>query len=239
MIKDIDKYKDLFLSEAKEHISSMNKNLLLLEKDPDNLSFINEIFRGTHTLKSMAATMGYDHTANLCHSLEDVLDSIKHNRLSVDMSVDLLFESFDNLETTLKKLKENGTELDTKILVKKLQTLNLEKRMEVKSKSIVSENSDQSSRVVEKIESIEVKVERLDSLMNLAEELLIARMRLDKIKEELQNPELTAVSETMSRLITEMQYNVCSPEWCPLGSYLIDILVWCGILQNNKESKSP
>ena len=217
MIKDTDKYKDLFLSEAKEHMSSMNKNLLLLEKEPTNMDYVNNIFRGIHTLKSMAATMDYNYTAQLCHSLEDVLDSIKNKRLSLDESVDLLFESFDNLDLTLKKLKENKPELDTTALIKKLQKLNSEQKTEEKNKSKEIDKSDLPSSVVEKIESIEVKVKRLDMLMNLSEELLINRMRLDKITEELQNPELTAVTDTLSRLITNVQYNVMQSRMVPIG----------------------
>ena len=221
MIKDIDKYKDLFLSEAKEHINSMNTNLLMLEKESTNINFINSMFRNIHTLKSMAATMDYNNTAQLCHSLEDVLDSIKKKRLSFDKSVDLLFESFDTLELTVKSLEDDKTEIDTTTLIEKLSILTSEKKGKVKivNNNIenISEEVNVQSYIVEKITSINVKVERLDLLMNLSEELLINRMRLDKIKEELQNPELTAVTDALSRLISDIQYNVMQSRMVPIG----------------------
>ena len=54
---DLSEYMELFLVESHEHLENMNDHLLLLEKEPANTSILNEIFRSTHTLKGMAATM--------------------------------------------------------------------------------------------------------------------------------------------------------------------------------------
>ena len=89
--RDLAKYKDLFLSEAKEHLEAMNKSLLGLEKSPEGVEFLNEIFRHTHTLKSMAATMNYDKMTQLCHATEDVLDGIKKKKVKLEDVIDLLF----------------------------------------------------------------------------------------------------------------------------------------------------
>lgn len=248
MVKNSDKYKDIFLSEAKELIEMMNKTLLNLEKNPAKVELVNDIFRGVHTLKGMADTMDYQETVQLCHSVEDVLDSIKRKRIKLDKNVDILFKCFDTLEATLKRLKDDKTETDTTVLVEKLQQrvraakaakvitadtseAKLRKRREKKSSSsaIVEKSEGGKDEIatdstglsvasaVTKITSLEVKVERLDSLMNLAEELLITKMRLDKVKEDLQNPELTAVTDTLGRLIAEMQYNVMQARMVPVG----------------------
>ena len=55
---DVSKYKELFIDESKEHLQSISRNLLTLEKEPENIEALNETFRSVHTLKSMAATMG-------------------------------------------------------------------------------------------------------------------------------------------------------------------------------------
>lgn len=233
---DTDKYKDIFLSEAKNLIEIMNKALLKLEKNPTKMELVNDIFRSVHTLKGMADTMDYQKTVQLCHALEDLLDLIKRKKIKMDRSVDVLFECFDTLEAALKILKEGKKELDMSSLVKKLQKLAAAKIAENKeehrdeisadSTSATAESAKESMEhkdkvsaesVVAKITSIEVKVERLDLLMNLAEELLITRMRLDRIKEDLQNPELTTVTDILSRLIADMQYNVMQARMVPVG----------------------
>ncbi|MFB0555602.1 MAG: chemotaxis protein CheA [Phycisphaerae bacterium] len=211
MSEDLSKYKDTFLSEAKEHISSMEKSLLKLEKKPTKTEFLSEIFREAHTLKSMAATMDYNNMTKLCHAIEDVLDAIKTKKITTDKCIDVLFECFDTLELSLKEITADAEELDTDALVHKLQTL-------ITQKEATTDYVDKSATsAAAKVESIEVKVERLDLLMNLAEELLINRMRLDSVKEQLQNPELSAAVDTLGRLVSDLQYNVMQSRLIPIG----------------------
>jgi len=221
MIQDTDKYKDVFLSEAKEHIEAMNETLLRLEKDPAELELVNEIFRHAHTLKSMAATMDYHKTAQLCHALEDVLDAIKRKKVKPDKFADILFECFDTLEVTLKRLKEGKQELDTTKWIQALQALITTEGGQSTSEETTVDRETKEARsvssIVEKITSIEVKVETLDLLMNLAEALLINKMRLDRIKEDLQSPELTAAVDTLARLISDVQYNIMQARMVPIG----------------------
>jgi len=213
MPEDLSKYKDTFLSEAKEHVDAMNKALLKLEKHPSKLELVSDIFRETHSLKSMSAAMDYNKTSQLCHAIEDILDMVRKKKVKPDKPIDILFESFDTLEASLKEISENKEELDTDKLVQKLQVLSAgEEGLKAKDQMLKDESS-----AVEKVASIEVKVEKLDLLMNLAEELLINKMRLDRIKEELQNPELSAAVDTLGRLVTDIQYNIMQSRLVPIG----------------------
>ncbi len=215
-MQDLEKYKDAFLSEAKEHVEAMNNFLLKLEKSPNELELVSDIFREAHTLKSMAATMNYDKTAQLCHAIEDVLDAIRNKKIEIEKCVDILFQSFDDLESILKEISRGKEELDTTVLVQRLEDVSKFTGDEAEVASRESPITDESDPV-EKITSIEVKVERLDLLMNLAEELLITNMRLDRIKEDLQNVELSAAVDNLGRLIADVQYNVMQARMVPMG----------------------
>jgi len=213
MSEDLGKYKDLFLREAKEHVGAMNDALLDLEKNPTELELISRIFREAHTLKSMAATMYYDKIVELCHAMEDVLDAIRKKRIEPGSCVDSLFECFDALDSTLKELENNREELDASNLVDKLRRLALADYIDISAMSA----EEPTASTITKIRSIGVKVERLDLLMNLVEELLINKMRLDRLKEDLQNPELAAAVDTLARLIADVQYNVMQARMVPVG----------------------
>jgi len=216
--KDTAKYKDLFLSEGREHLEAMNKSLLGLEKSPERVEFLNEIFRHTHTLKSMAATMNYDKMARLCHATEDVLDGIKKKKVKLDDVIDLLFECFDTLEISIKQISEDKEEVDSAPLVERLQVLLAgDQGGGTKEKKGKKEVMEAGSTAIDKISSIEVKVERLDTLMNLAEELLINKMRLDKIKGDLDSPELSAAVDALGRLVADLQFNVMQSRMVPVG----------------------
>ena len=223
MLEDLIKYKDAFLSEAKQHLASMNESLLKLEKNPAEVELVNDIFRASHTLKSMAATMNYHKMAALCHTVEDVLEAIKKKKIKLDECVDILFECFDTLELSLREVSQDKEELPTDPLVQKLHTLVMrhegQKTKDKKTKSSLALDTEAAGRpslITPAITSIEVKVERLDLLMNLAEGMLINKMTIDRIKESLQDPELSAAVDTLGRLTADMQYNVMQARMVPI-----------------------
>ena len=60
MALDLQKYRTIFLEEAAEHLAEIGRSLLVLEKDPASVDAIDTIFRMAHSIKSMAASLGYD-----------------------------------------------------------------------------------------------------------------------------------------------------------------------------------
>jgi len=42
---DVSKYMELFVNESREHLQSISRNLLTLEKEPENADALNETFR--------------------------------------------------------------------------------------------------------------------------------------------------------------------------------------------------
>jgi len=108
---DMSQYLNIFVEESRENLQDLNTSLLELEKDPGNISILNEIFRVAHTLKGMAGTMGYTHMQNLTHKMEDVLDALRNERIRVTADVvDVLFKCLDALESYVDTVSETGSE---------------------------------------------------------------------------------------------------------------------------------
>lgn len=122
---EMTQYLDIFIDESKEHLQAINEQVLLLEKSPEELSIVNEIFRSAHTLKGMSATMGYEDLASLTHCMENVLDAIRNKKIVVTPQVlDVLFESLDHLEAMVVEISEGGTgKRDVSSTVKELEAL--------------------------------------------------------------------------------------------------------------------
>lgn len=107
---DTNQYLEMFLDESKEHLQSCNKYLLELEKNPEDLTIVNEIFRSAHTLKGMSATMGYEDIADLTHVMENILDAIRNLKLQVSADLlDVVFESVSYLEEMVFDIEAGGT----------------------------------------------------------------------------------------------------------------------------------
>jgi two-component system, chemotaxis family, sensor kinase CheA len=106
---EMSQYLEVFIEESKENLQTCNEQLLELEKSPDNLSIVNEIFRAAHTLKGMSATMGYEDLANLTHKMENVLDGIRNEKIHVSPEIlDVVFKSVDNLEEMVLSISNGG-----------------------------------------------------------------------------------------------------------------------------------
>lgn len=118
-------YLDMFIDESTEHLQALNKNLLDLEKNPEDLQIVNEIFRSAHTLKGMAATMGFEDLASLTHQMENVLDGIRNEKIEANTQLmDVVFESVDDLEYMVNDIADGGEgKKDVTDVVEKLEML--------------------------------------------------------------------------------------------------------------------
>lgn len=106
-------YLDLFIEEAREHIQSLNQSMMALEQAERDSNVVSEIFRSAHTLKGMAATMGFEQMTYLTHEMENGLDKVRHGQLAITPKVmDVLFRCVDLLETQLEAIVSSGSDKD-------------------------------------------------------------------------------------------------------------------------------
>lgn len=106
---DVNQYLEMFIEESKEHLQACSEHLLELEKNPEDLTIVGEIFRSAHTLKGMSATMGFEDLANLTHKMENVLDAIRNEKIVVTPEIlDVVFESVDHLEEMVMDIAAGG-----------------------------------------------------------------------------------------------------------------------------------
>ncbi len=96
---DTSQYLSMFLEESSDNLQTLNECLLTLENDPQDVEVLNQIFRVAHTIKGMAATMGYTKMAELTHKMEDVLSEFREGKLKVThVVITVLFKCLDVLE---------------------------------------------------------------------------------------------------------------------------------------------
>jgi two-component system, chemotaxis family, sensor kinase CheA len=119
---DLNNYITMFIEESKEHLQTINDELLKLEIEPENITYINEIFRSAHTIKGMAGSMGFDDLATLTHQMENVLDLLRQSKLSITPEImDIIFQCVDIIEKMVEDIEAGGTgKADVKDIVAKL-----------------------------------------------------------------------------------------------------------------------
>lgn len=92
-------YRDLFVQEANEHVQNLTQSLLKLEEEPGKREHLDAAFRSAHTLKGMAATMGYEQIKQLCKAVEELFDKFRKGEQTITSGVaSYLFKCFDAMQ---------------------------------------------------------------------------------------------------------------------------------------------
>ncbi len=153
---DTSQYMNMFLEESMDNLQTLNESLLDLEQDPADVDKLNEIFRVAHTIKGMAATMGFSDIAELTHKMEDVLSKFREGELKVTQEVvTVLFDCLDTLEKMVTNVEEGIEEpVDIEPIMESLNSI-----------AHSTNNADSEINAEEKTISEEVK----ESLIQLNE----------------------------------------------------------------------
>jgi two-component system chemotaxis sensor kinase CheA len=122
---DTSEYLPMFLAECRENLQELNLAVVRLEEAPDDRETVDAIFRIAHSLKGMAATMGFEGMATLTHKMEDVLELLRQRGGGLSREVvDVLLACLDALSGAVDSIDGDGAEnLDPAELVERLQAL--------------------------------------------------------------------------------------------------------------------
>ncbi|MDR3147043.1 MAG: chemotaxis protein CheA [Treponema sp.] len=111
-----------FFSEAQMQVDTLEQNILVLENEGGNKESVDEIFRAAHTLKGGSATVEMMELSHFTHLVEDVLDAIRSDQLSVNEDVvDVLLSAIDVIKAMLGKrmegmvYQEDTSEIEAKL----------------------------------------------------------------------------------------------------------------------------
>jgi len=171
---------DDFIKETRENLSKLESDLIDLEKDPENQELLNGVFRIMHSLKGSSGFLGLSGIAEAAHRSESLLNQLRRGAVMLTPEVmDVILQAVDRIKAGLLEIKTGkeavgpGGRLPDQ---KKREEPDLLKTG-LQGKTRLDSGQDQTVRV---------DVERLDTLMNLVGEMILARNRLFKINRELE-----------------------------------------------------
>ncbi len=222
-----------YLTDAREGFQSVNTSLLALEKDFSRTDLLDEVFRVFHTMKSSSIMLEFADVAELAHLAEDLLDLMRKNEAPVTQEgIDILFEIADTLGMMIKERSEkkgaSGTDWGVRISGFRNRIDGLKggtapalnqsnKEGGGGGKKEKEETKKTSAPAIEKVQTVRVHVDLLDSLFNIVGEIIILRNRIETIVSEMPNKELKSTLSEMNRLISELQDNVSVARMVPVS----------------------
>lgn len=121
---DNSKYKELFFEETEEYLQLLNDNMLRIEQNINDLSSLEEMFRAAHSLKGMAATMGYKSMTDLTHRMESLLGLLKSGEsFNENNVINLIFRCLDKLTEIVEDLRNDKDDTYVNDLIEELEEI--------------------------------------------------------------------------------------------------------------------
>jgi chemosensory pili system protein ChpA (sensor histidine kinase/response regulator) len=209
---------EVFTAEAEEHLAVVGRTLPLLQEQPGNREYLQEVRRAAHTLKGAAASVGFTQLATLAHRAEDLLDLLYDgNRAATPDEIEVLFAAHDALDD-LAAGKADETRLAS--LHARLATVVAAAREPTKAtnpvEDVPSEEPIESewatiaadaAMVRAAGEALRVPIARIDDVVKLVGELVISRssyeQHLGKLTRLFQ--ELQLSSERLQRATAKLE----------------------------------
>ena len=97
-----------FLLETKEHLETIETNIINLESDPGNIDLIHGLFREFHTIKGLAGFVNQNLIRELSHRTETLLDKSRKQKVPIDKNLfDLILLSSDYIKRVCADLGLN------------------------------------------------------------------------------------------------------------------------------------
>ncbi|MBU0483808.1 MAG: hybrid sensor histidine kinase/response regulator [Proteobacteria bacterium] len=112
MAFDLTKFIGRFVEEAREHVTTLNKGMLELEKGTGNAETINLIFRAAHTIKGSSRMLKLIQISELAHQVEDAFGALREGKIKFsDELKNVLYKGIDAIAALIEKAA-NGESID-------------------------------------------------------------------------------------------------------------------------------
>ena len=199
---DLSKYVDLFLSEGREHVAELNGALAEMEHAPSSDEAIAAAFRAVHSIKGMAAAMGYAAVTARADTLETTLDAVRRGDAVVTASL---------LGSLLDEADALAAEIELAV------TTPAPGPEAVSDHGAAAPIERQLAPPPRRASHVRIRASRLDSLMNLVGEIEIARGRLERELRRAPDEGISSAFASTSRLLGELREQVIGARIVPVA----------------------
>ena len=198
MAIDLKKFVLRFIDEARGHLQVVKEGAFSLSSGENVDAQIGEMFRAAHTLKGGARMLKLQSIADVTHQLEEILSELRDKKLQPDQNLGtLILQATDYISTQLDQLtaSEGNNQLppaDAQLCERLARASRGEMGDEpVQAKVVPAEKPvvalDIAESGIKQADSVRVKLEKLDDLINILGEVVASHDRLEQQVQSLSN----------------------------------------------------
>ena len=235
----IDEALKEFLIESSEALDLLDRELLALERAPSSVANLAALFRAVHTIKGTAGCLGLARVESLSHVGETLMARAREGTIALTPPrISALLAMSDTLRALLSGIESGGddTTVEVQPIIDRL-TLVTEGAADAGPAKIAPGKQDRGpdaakdqpaaaeaeqhkappSALAASENSLRVDVALLDRLMNLVGELVLARNQILQVRGRVNDVELTATSQRLNAITTQLQESVTKTRMQPIG----------------------
>ena len=218
-----------FVAESGEMLDQLERDLIVLERNPRSPETLASLFRSLHTVKGAAGFMGLAKLGALAHSGESVLGRLRDGSLAINPAVASgLLALSDCIRKMLVQIDQTGQEgnVDGSAIVEQLARLQEGSPVQPQDRCLVQVDASpvaeappvpiEASRHGVSSGHVRVSVEQLDALMNLVGELVIARNEIVQLSSLEGRSALTKTSQRLNAITTQLQERIMKTRMQPI-----------------------
>ncbi len=255
MTDEMDEIINEFIIEAEEILEGLDPLFVELEQRGQDAEIINEIFRGMHTIKGAAGFLGFQNLVDVAHRAETILKKLREGEMIISPEItDAILKATDVLRMliyhikTKEEVKEDINPIlnlldsvlsqasipqveEPKVATEKIEEIKEGIKPEQEEKVIKPEETvSQIPKEKEKeVATLRVDVSRIDKVMDLAGEIVLARNRLLNLANKLEakysgDENVESLIETtafLDRVTSDLQLAVMKMRMQPLQKVFV------------------
>lgn len=209
-----------FLTETAENIGVVDNEIVRWERNPNDRSVLDNIFRLVHTIKGTCGFLNLPRLEALAHAGENVLGRVRDGKLTVSAPVvSEVLASLDGIKSILRVLEATGREPegDDATLIARLERVAAGEASGADPTAWASPEGESAS--VRAPQNIRVSVELLEQLMTTVSELVLTRNQLLQIARRAGEGDAYAVAlQRLSQCVSELQDGVMRTRMQPISN---------------------
>ena len=220
-----------FIFESREHLASIESQMLVLEQNPADVEAVHSAFRGFHTIKGLAGFLQLPTIGEVAHEVETVLDLVRNAKLSIaPATVDVVLESADYLKQAIQAVEAAlrgdipQPVGDHRGLLSRIRELGARDGGEPEhgpapeAAAQAAPGGSEPGKAADKF-SVRVDTSKLDCLMDMVGEMVIAQslIRHNPHLSSVRDPRLQGDLSQLARITSEVQKTTMSMRMLPIG----------------------
>ena len=220
----------VFRDQSLQILEEIGQDLLALESRRADADAMTRLRRGAHTIKGDSACVGLNGITQVAHKIEDVFDAVLSGEIKFDRrSVDVILKALDAVKAAIDSAEVSDVTAESANELVGALTEIQERVDSAGSASTSGENKGELLRVLNasgrgELEAtnkhrrgfVRVEAAKIDALLNLAGEMVIARSGMSQLGPELESAiprsemvdRFSGASNQMGKLIAELQKSV-------------------------------